>query len=68
MQAEKPVSDNKKTPATLLDEHRQAFDPQAQPRDAGHDPSPGVESLAEVPDGKTTAHVFSLLASLLNPA
>ncbi len=66
MQAEKPVSDNKKTPATLLDE-LVALE-RAQRCEVAEELRKVAETLAEVPDGKTASHVLGVLAHMLDPA
>ncbi len=60
------VSDNKKTPATLLDE-LVALDPAGR-RELAAALRSVAETLAEGPDAKTAAHVLGVLAHLLDPS
>ena len=60
------MADTEKTPATLLDDIA-SLDPQAR-REVATTLRQVSETFAEVPDGKTTAHVLGLLAHLLDPA
>ena len=54
------------SPATLLDQLA-SLDPQER-REVAAIVRRVSENLAEVPDGKTTAHVLGVLAHLLDPS
>jgi hypothetical protein len=58
------MADTEKTPATLLDE-LVALD-RAQRCEVATELRKVAETLAEVPDGKTTSHVLGVLAHLLD--
>lgn len=60
------MADNKKTPATLLDEVA-ALDP-PQRREVAAALRGVAATFAEVPDGKTTSQVLGVLAHLLDGA
>ena len=60
------VPDNKKTPATLLDE-LVALD-RVRRCEVAEELRKLAETFAEVPDGKTTSHVLGVLAHLLDPS
>ncbi len=60
------MSDTEMVPADLLDTLA-ALDP-AQRRELATELRTLSETFAEVPDGKTTAHVLGVLAHLLDPA
>ncbi len=59
------VSDNKKTPATLLDE-LVALD-RAQRCEVAEELRTVAETFAEVPDGRHTVYILGLLAHWLDP-
>ena len=59
------MADTEKTPAMLLDELA-ALDP-AQRREVSAIVRRLSETVAEVPDGKTTLHLLGVLAQLLDP-
>jgi hypothetical protein len=59
------VSDNKKTPATLLDEL--ATLDLAHRRELATALRGVAETFDEVPDGRTASHVLGVLARLLDP-
>ena len=59
------VPDNKKTPATLLDE-LVALDP-PQRGQLANELRKVAETFSEAPDGKTASHVLGVLAHLLDP-
>jgi hypothetical protein len=58
------MADTEKTPATLLDE-LVALD-RAQRCEVATELRKVAETLAEVPDGKTTSHVLGVLAHRLD--
>ena len=60
------MADTDKTPAPLLDELA-SLDPQER-RQLAATLRRLSETLAEVPDGKTTSHVLGVLAHLLDPS
>jgi hypothetical protein len=60
------VPDNKKTPATLLDE-LVALD-RVRRCDVAEELRKLAETFAEVLDGKTTSYVLGVLAHLLDPS
>ncbi len=60
------VPDNKKTPATLLDE-LVALD-RTRRCEVAEELRKLAETFAEVPDGKTASHVLGVLARLLDPS
>ena len=58
------MADTEKTPATLLDELVALV--RAQRCEVATELRKVAETLAEVPDGKTTSHVLGVLAHLLD--
>ena len=60
------MSDMEASPVTLLD-GLAGLDPEAR-RELATTFRQVSETLAEVPDGKTTAHVLGVLAHLLDPS
>jgi len=60
------MADREVSPATLLDKLA-SLDPQER-REVATIVRGLSETLAEVPDGKTTAHVLGVLAHLLDPS